>query len=270
MSKYASAWANYDGGYIVFGIENPQSGAPLVIDGGVQETIKPRLGDWLDTVIPSLVEPPLQRLSTLLIHPKSEVSRIGAGKVLIAIHIPESEIAPHQALDRKYYQRLGRRLEPLRHRAIQDIAGRRRFPRIRTVVLIHSKGFGEPSIFWKMENFGPAIALHWKVLIRFPTCINGNYLRLTDEEVVLGETMEGESFLELRIPQRMGSPLFPQSDISRSFKLSVCTYKSPLKPSIDNIRVTTFADEMPPFREIIRLDEALRGSKRLQLKDEHQ
>ena len=26
MSKYVSAWANYDGGYIVFGVENPQSG----------------------------------------------------------------------------------------------------------------------------------------------------------------------------------------------------------------------------------------------------
>ena len=66
----------------------------------------------------------------------------------------------------------------------------------------------------------------------------------------------------------MGSPLFPLSDISRSFELRVCTYKEPLKPSIKDIEVTTFADEMPPFVETIQIEEAIRGSKRLQLPNE--
>src|SRR5712692_5054263 len=109
MSKYVSAWANYDGGYIVFGVKDPKSEAPLIIDGGVAESFKPKLSDWLDDVIPHLVEPPLQKLSTWLIHPKSVSSQIKRDHVLIAVHIPESEIAPHQALDHKYYQRLGRR-----------------------------------------------------------------------------------------------------------------------------------------------------------------
>jgi predicted HTH transcriptional regulator len=112
MSKYVSAWANYDGGYMVYGVKNPQSGAPPILDAGVRETIKAKLGDWLDTVIPALVEPPLQKLSTALIHPKSQHSPIQAGNVLIAVHIPGSEIAPHQALDHKYYQRLGRHRRP--------------------------------------------------------------------------------------------------------------------------------------------------------------
>jgi Putative DNA-binding domain len=34
MSKYVSAWANYDGGYIIFGVNDPIPGIPLVIDGG--------------------------------------------------------------------------------------------------------------------------------------------------------------------------------------------------------------------------------------------
>jgi predicted HTH transcriptional regulator len=118
MSKYVSAWANYDGGYIIFGLKNPDDeGRPLIIDGGIPGSLKPNLSDWLDDVIPRLVEPPLQKLTTWLIHPKREGSQIKPGHVLVAVHIPQSEIAPHQALDHKYYQRVGRRLEPLKHRA---------------------------------------------------------------------------------------------------------------------------------------------------------
>jgi len=35
MSKYVSAWANYDGGYVIFGVKDPQPGHPLTIDGGI-------------------------------------------------------------------------------------------------------------------------------------------------------------------------------------------------------------------------------------------
>jgi hypothetical protein len=60
----------------------------------------------------------------------------------------------------------------------------------------------------------------------------------------------------------MGSPLFPASDISRSFKIASCRHQYPLKPSITDIRVTTFADEMPPFDEVIELKDALQSSPR--------
>lgn len=102
MSKYVSAWANYDGGYVIFGVKDPQPGHPLTIDGGIPESVKPKLLNWLDDVIPNLVDPPLEKLSTWLIYPKPKDSRIKAGHVLVAVHIPQSEIAPHQALDHKY------------------------------------------------------------------------------------------------------------------------------------------------------------------------
>ena len=119
-----------------------------------------------------------------------------------------------------------------------------------------------------MENVGGVLALHWKVIIKFPTEVNGNQLKIVEEQVTLGETKDGKSFLELRIPQSMGSPLFPLSEISRSFELRVCRYEGALKPSIKDIEVTTFADEMPPFVETIHIEDALRGSKRLQLQNE--
>lgn len=264
MSKYVSAWGNYDGGYIVFGVKDP-GGRPsaIEIDGGVSVAIKPKLGDWLDEVLPRLVEPPLQRITTKLIYPKAHGSKILPGHAVIAVNIPESELAPHQALDRKYYQRLGRKLNPLKHRAIQDITSRRRHAKIRTTIRIHSTGFSEPSMFWKVENVGRVLALHWKVVIRFPTEINGQGILFKEEKCVIGETDDGKSFLELRIPQMMGSPLFPGSDVSRSFELAVVNYEEQLKPSIEAIRVTTFADDMPAFEETIDLNEATQHSKRL-------
>ncbi len=260
MSKYVSAWANYDGGYIIFGVNDPIPGIPLVIDGGIPQTFKPNLLNWLDDLIPQLVEPPIQKLASWLIHPRPEKSSIKKAHVLVAIHISESEIAPHQARDRKYYQRVGRRLEPLKHRTIFDIAGRHRFPKLRTTILIHTGGGGrEPSVFWKLENLGLALALHWMAIVKFPTSINGQSVRLADEKVTVGKTEDGKSFLELRIYQKIASPpLFPDSDISGSFGLAACRYDPPLEPSITDIRVKTFADEMAPFEETIELSIALR------------
>jgi hypothetical protein len=262
MSKYVSAWANYDGGYIVFGVKDPRAGGSLVIDGGVPLNIKPRLADWLDDVIPHLVEPPLRKVSTCLIPSRPEKSKIAPGNVLVAIHIPESDGAPHQALDHKYYQRLGRKLVPLKHRAILDITGRRRFPKLRTTVLIYAGGgLTKPSMFWKLENLGPALALRWMAVVKFPTSINGQSVHFVDqnEKVTIGKTEDGKSFLELRIYQKIASPpLFPDSDISRSFELATCRYDPPLGPSITDIRVKTFADGMPPLEETVELSTALR------------
>jgi hypothetical protein len=182
MSKYVSAWANYDGGYMIFGVQDPRTGSPLIIDGGVAESFKPKLSDWLDDVIPHLVEPPIQKLTTWLVHPKSHTSQIKPGHVLIVAHIPQSEIAPHQTLDHKYYQRVGRKLVPLKHRANLDIAGRRRFPKLRTTILIHTgAGLTRPSMFWKLENLGAALALRWMAIVKFPTSINGQSVRFADE-----------------------------------------------------------------------------------------
>jgi hypothetical protein len=96
-------------------------------------------------------------------------------------------------------------------------------------------------------------------IVKFPTSINGQSVRLADEKVTVGKTEDGKSFLELRIYQKIASPpLFPDSDISCSFGLAAWRYDPPLEPSITDIRVKTFADEMAPFEETIELSTALR------------
>jgi hypothetical protein len=67
LSEYASAYANYDGGYLVIGIKNPRHGHAIETDDGVPLNIKPDLKGWLEDIIPTLTDPPLQRLSVHLI-----------------------------------------------------------------------------------------------------------------------------------------------------------------------------------------------------------
>lgn len=250
ISKYVSAWANYDGGYLIFGIEDPQSGHPLSIDGGIPETIKPRLPDWIDQIVPGFVEPTLPKFNSRLIHPKQEGSQIKPGHLLIVLHIPESEAAPHQANDHKYYQRLGRRLSPLKHRAVMDIVGRKRHPDIKTEIIIN-KGNLRTNLFWRITNVGSVIALHWKVVIHFPTALTRS-LAFKDEETILKYDDKGRSFLELQIGQMLRPPLFPGSDISAIYEIHPTNYSPPLSPSVEEITVITFADEMPAKREVFR------------------
>lgn len=258
MSKYVSAWANYEGGYIIFGVKDPNPGEPLIIDGGIPETVKPNLLNWLDDVIPALVELPLRKLTTWLIRPKSAESQIKPGHAVVVIHIPESEAAPHQAQDHKYYQRLGRRLEPLRHRAILDIAGRRRCPKVKTTIIVHIGAVRQARLFWKVENIGSVMARDWKVVIQFPTMIGKTYVRLDDDALVCDATEEGQSYQSVRITKRLGASLFPGSDISHTWDIEPCTYSGSLLPSVGEITVTTYADDTSPVQEVFPLADVLR------------
>jgi hypothetical protein len=258
MSKYVSAWANYDGGYIIFGVKDPSAGSPLEIDGGISKSVRPDLSNWLDQVIPSLVDPPLRRIITKVIAPKTEHSSINPGHVLIAVQIPESDVAPHQALDHKYYQRLGRRLEPLRHRAILDIFSRRHHPEIRSTIIVHI-GNAKPILFWKIKNVGRVMAKEWKVVIRFPTKVESTLVKLEDNKVTICETDDNKSYWEVRQTRHLGSPLFPDSDVSGTFELKpISQFDPPLGPSIDYVEVTCYADDAPAFIESFQIDAILR------------
>jgi hypothetical protein len=257
ISKYVSAWANYDGGYIIFGVKDPRDGNPLEIDGGIAGNIKPNLATWIDQVVPSLVDPPLPKLTSWLISPKAKDSRISSDHVLVVIHIPESPSAPHQASDHKYYQRLGRKLSPLRHRAVMDIIGRRRHPEVETQILVHLGPRGN-RLFWRLTNTGNILAVHWKAVIQFPVKIGNCTVGFKDEPAKHGTNDRGQTFLELRIARHAGAPLFPKSDVSRTFELCPVDYKPPFKSSTDEVIVTTFADEMPAKTEVFPLKDVIR------------
>jgi hypothetical protein len=258
MSKYVSAWANYEDGYMVFGVKDPSPGSVLEIDGGVSENLRQDFANWLDQVIPSLVEPPIQKIASKLISPTTGGSRIRAGHVLVAVHIPGSECAPHQALDHKYYQRLGRRLEPLRHRALLDILGRRKHPDIRSTIIVHI-GNAEPILFWRIRNVGKVMAREWKIVIKFPTRVGQTLVKLVDDKVTMNTSEDQRSYWEVRRTRNIGAPLFPDSDVSGTYKIEpVSEFRPPCSESIDYVETTVFADGAPAFKELFKLDDVLR------------
>jgi hypothetical protein len=119
LSKDVSAFANYPGGAIVFGIieETIDAGGRKVkrvkgLDGGYEQGEIDRA--WLEDVLPHLVTHPLMRFNVASIP-------IGNGKSIYVLEIPRSPIAPHQASDHCYYGRKGARSIPLSHLELEAV-----------------------------------------------------------------------------------------------------------------------------------------------------
>jgi len=128
LSKAISAFANSGGGALVLGMVS-SGGRWRVNDGGVDLHMrKPNTREWLEDVVPNLVEFPLSSFNVYVVERRADTSQIEDGRGIFIIDVPDSEQAPHQALDKKYYARVGGKSRPIGHRLVTDIFGRRRYP----------------------------------------------------------------------------------------------------------------------------------------------
>lgn len=132
LSKQLSAFANSGGGTLVYGIKDAPSGHTRHVDeGGVNLALKGRsTKEWLEDVIPNLVDMPLSRFNVYTIINTSAQSNIDPGKGIILIEINDSEQAPHQARDKRYYARVSGKSKPISHRMVLDIMGRATHPKM--------------------------------------------------------------------------------------------------------------------------------------------
>ncbi len=96
IAKDVSAFANSEGGIIIYGIdeENHKAKSISYIDGN--EYTK----EWLEHVINSNIQ---RRLSDLRIIPLREQGDIE--KTIYLVKIPKSKMAPHMSKDKRYYKR---------------------------------------------------------------------------------------------------------------------------------------------------------------------
>lgn len=130
LSKAVSAFANSGGGTLCYGLVKIGN-QWQVDDGGVSLTVKtPNTREWLEDVIPRIVEPELRRFNVYEITARGKQSQIEGGRGVFLIDIPDSEQAPHQAQNNKYYGRIGGKSKPLGHRFVADIFGRRKDPQL--------------------------------------------------------------------------------------------------------------------------------------------
>ncbi len=119
ITKDVSAMANSDGGIIIYGVtENGH--LPDAIDPVDRQEFSK---EWLDNVI-SNIRP---NIEGLVIHPVS----VGGTEsdAIYVVDIPQSHTA-HQALDKRYYKRVGFKSRPMEDYEIRDVMGRLQYPRI--------------------------------------------------------------------------------------------------------------------------------------------
>ncbi len=172
ISKAISAFANSGGGTLLFGLLNPNS-KWQVDDGGIDLAVKkPSTREWLEDIIPTLVDFPLTSFNVYAVQRKNDNSQIAEGRGVFVIEIPDSEQAPHQATDNKYYVRVGGKSRPIGHRLVADILGRRSYPKIQLEFFLKSSLYHETSFIPKMSGFSIAASEEkpkkrkWELVIR--------------------------------------------------------------------------------------------------------
>lgn len=117
LSKDVSAFANSAGGTIVYGIEE-DGHVPIRVDAGCDPAVISK--EWIEQVINSRIQ---RRIGGIRIK-QIDLVRASPGKVAYAIWIPQSQDAPHQASDKRFYKRFNFESVPMEEYELRDIANR--------------------------------------------------------------------------------------------------------------------------------------------------
>lgn len=202
ISKDVSAFANSDGGIIIYGINevNHVADSYSFIDGSVITK------EWLDQVIESKIQ---RRIPDLEIHPIRCNDEIE--KTIYVVKIPKSPFAPHQASDRKFYKRFNFISVPMEEYEIRDVFNRKQVTKLEVEeLLINPAGSSSSgnklnhvdySLGFQIKNIGNAIEHDYSLEITLPSLLyhryNGenpvkNYLIITNPDVCVF-TVNGES-----------------------------------------------------------------------------
>lgn len=155
LSKQLSAFANSGGGTLVYGFTDPKDlSSRTVEEGGVSLKLRGRnTKEWLEDIIPNLIDHPLQRFNVYALVKSAQNPSIQSDRCVILVSIPDSEDAPHQARDNKYYARVGGKSRPIGHRLVTDIYGRRRYPSFEVQFSLESMTY-VPARLPGMPSFG--------------------------------------------------------------------------------------------------------------------
>ncbi len=258
LSKYASAYANFDGGYLIVGVHDPRKKGAIVIDGGVRaDLVRGGIDSWLEDKIPNLANERLNRLEVRALHPKESGSAITPGCCIIIIHVPASESAPHQARDHKYYTRLSSKLSGLGHRAVMDIISRRKHPRLKIhhvgVTQLHGDRFIVSAM---VENISTVLARYFCLVVEIPTVIGEAALSYHG---VTEETKEGLEVVRVNLGAGHNAPLFPlrRTRLRAELQVGLARLGESVN-TISEIRYKAFADDMPFIEGSVSMEEGFK------------
>jgi hypothetical protein len=137
-----SSLANAGGGTLIYGVVEAKGGVPEKLDDGIDTSTLSI--QRLEQIIYSNLQPAFGDVAIHLVP-------LETGRSLVVIEVAQSTaLAPHQAPDKKYHQRVGNKNEPMADYQVRDVMQRGSVPDIRCLVQI-----GEPKptdLGWPLTN----------------------------------------------------------------------------------------------------------------------
>jgi hypothetical protein len=157
------------------------------------------------------------------------------------------------ARDHRYHKRHNFTTAQMEDYEVRDVMNRRTHPKIKASIFINrAAGWPKPEgvILVKLENVGRVLARHVMVELEVPLDLNG--LVSVEKPVIMGQDDDGDFYLVRLRPDFPGTPVFPSSDFTlrRPIHTNVRVEQRDNRPvnSRRYVRVSVFADEMPPIR----------------------
>lgn len=216
ISKDVSAFANSEGGTIIYGISETRVGKQPPMPRAIDEGIDPAeiSKEWIENVINSRIH---RRIDGVKIH-QIPLTNTRPNKVAYVVWVPQSHDAPHQAHDKRYYKRFNFQSVPMEDYEIRDVRNRRHEPSVIAEVAVRSKspfqGGTEAALSILLRNIGNRTAQQVYIQCDIPSKhINPGVNRFQGKSEQF--MRDGTHYRQLRYHHRDESgplPLFPGTD----------------------------------------------------------
>jgi len=245
MSVDVSAFANSGGGYLIYGVANDG-----VVDGGIPIDLKGGTAEWLDASLATLTDRPLRNYRVKCIKSTGANTKLRFQHAIYVVAIPDSEEAPHQALDRRYYIRMNGHNEPAPHWMLEDIRRRLRGPKIEGYVEFNVAGLDKnakegivQATLWpvcQLLNTGTITAQNLCVSFEYPEFSKVTY-DVRNSIVIQWNSYKGERRFDFYV----NAPLHPNQLLSLRLGTALITLEAQTlrenqtKKAIDEISFTT-------------------------------
>ena len=234
LSKQVSAFTNGAGGIIVIGMKDDGN-----LDEGLSTDLKGGTREWLEDIVTTSVTPLLQQFNVYeVLLAESELrhheDESESPRAIYILALPQSEEAPHQAKDHRYYLRVAGKSRPMSHLHLEDVIRRNSLPR---VTISRLGPYGEPETDLHDErgprafvmlrafllNEGRVMAKHVGVELTFPRVFIGREVR---------DRMDDSGQTHYTQKPSMGSffryhptPLFPTQEVFALY-IWVCVHRN--------------------------------------------
>ncbi|MEI6051408.1 MAG: ATP-binding protein, partial [Opitutaceae bacterium] len=247
VTKDVSSFANSGGGILIYGVaefeDEPRKYLPERLDPIQRSEISK---ECLDQVIQT-IQP---RIEGVVIYPVmiSEADNT----VCYVVEVPQSHTA-HMARDHRYHKRHNFTTAQMEDFEVRDVMSRRTHPQIRASIFVNKRADGhkpEGVILVKLENTGRVLARNVMVELELPVDMDG--IVAVDKPVLSERGADGDFHLLRLMPAMSEPPIFPGSYLTLQRKIHTDARfervdRQPLR-STRHIKISVFADEMPPIR----------------------